>query len=208
MTPVSLVIECQTETSKSILPFHFAGESQLKKFCLVLALLTCIGSAAHGQARSTASRAGDLQIGGSYSSANSDYLPQRIRGFGFYSDFDFRANLGVEVDFHQLSDPQTNSMVYERSYEVGARYFRTYNRFKPYARVSFGRGVFNFPNSVANLAYNMAVFAGGVDVEVYKRINVRAEYEYQRWLSFPPDGLNPTMFTFGVAYHFPAGSPR
>ncbi len=181
----------------------------MKKSCLLLALLFCTAGAVHGQARSTASRAGDLQIGGSYSSANSDYLPQRIRGFGFYSDFDFRDHLGVEVDFHQLSDPKNdNSMVYERSYEVGARYFRTYNRFKPYARVSFGRGVFNFPNAVANLAYNMGVVAGGLDVEVYKRINVRVEYEYQRWLSFPPDGLNPTMVTFGAAYHFPAGNPR
>ena len=183
----------------------------LKKACLFAAFLACTSGAVFGQARSTASRAGDLQVGGSYSSANSDYLANRIRGFGFYADFDFREHLGVEVDFHQLSDPNSGSaatMVYERSYEAGVRYFRDYNRFKPYARVSYGRGVFNFPNSVANLAYNMGVIAGGVDVKTYKRINVRAEYEYQRWLSFPPDGLNPTMLTIGVAYHFPAGNPR
>ncbi len=180
----------------------------MKKACLLLAFLTCSVGAAFGQAKFAASRAGDLQIGGGYTIASSDYLPQKIRGYSFYSSFDFKAHFGAEVDFHELSDPKTNSMVYERSYEVGGRYFRQYGRFKPYARAFYGRGVFNFPNSVANLAYNMFGAAGGVDVEVHPRINVRAEYEYQRWLSFPPDGLTPMMFTFGAAYHFPPGRPK
>ena len=67
----------------------------------------------------------------------------------------------------------------------------------------YGRGVFNFPNNVANLAYNMFSFGGGTDVRVLRFLNVRADYEYQDWLGFPPSGLKPQLVTFGVAYHFP-----
>lgn len=167
----------------------------------------CSATAAFGQAQSTASRAGDLQVGGGYTLANSDYLDNRIRGFNFYADFDFRQHLGVELDFHQLNDPMSTK-VYERTYEAGVRYMRHYGRATPYIKGLYGRGVFNFPNDVANLAYNMFVGGGGVDVAVHPRINVRADFEYQHWMSFPPNGLTPTLFTIGAAYHFPAGRPK
>jgi hypothetical protein len=67
----------------------------------------------------------------------------------------------------------------------------------------YGRGVFNFPNNVANLAYNMFAIGGGTDFSVLPYLNVRADYEYQFWHSFPPQGLNPQVITIGVAYHFP-----
>jgi hypothetical protein len=72
----------------------------------------------------------------------------------------------------------------------------------------YGRGVFNFPYDVANLAYNL--FAGGVgaDVRVLPYLNLRLDYEYQRWLSFPPTGLTPQILTVGVAYHFPGSLKR
>jgi hypothetical protein len=31
---------------------------------------------------------------------------------------------------------------------------------------------------------------------------VRVDYEYQRWLSFPPNGLSPWILGIGVAYRF------
>ena len=175
-------------------------------FCLIPAL------AAWSQARPTASRAGDLQIGGNYAVASSDYDQQhKIRGFGFYADFDFREHFGVEVDFHQLNDPSIP--LYERSYEVGGRYVRRYGPVKPYVRAMYGRGVFNFPTSdnlstAANLAYNQVDFGGGLDIPIISRMNARVEYEYQHWFGFPPNGLTPQMVTVGVAYHFPPGKPR
>lgn len=183
---------------------------------LVPALVLCLSSAcaAWSQGRPTASRAGDLQVGVNYASADPDRLSPRFRGVGFYADFDFREHFGVEVDFHELNDP--SSLEYERSYEFGGRYVRRYHFLKPYARLMYGRGVYNFKGTdangnvirVANLAYNQADVGAGVDIPVHERVNVRAEYEYQRWFGFPPNGLTPSMFTFGVAYHFPAGKPR
>jgi hypothetical protein len=177
----------------------------LNRPLLVLTFLAAFSTTSFGQAKTTASRAGDLQVGGGFTTANSDYVTNQIRGFGFYSDFDLREHFGVEVDFHQLSDP--NSAVYERTYEVGGRYLRHYGRFVPYAKALYGRGVFNFPLNEANLAYNMMVGGGGVDIAVHPRVNIRADFEYQDWLSGPGlhDGLAPTLITIGVAYHFAPG---
>jgi opacity protein-like surface antigen len=178
---------------------------------LVVAVLLIAGtSMAHGQAKYTASRTGDLQLGAGYTNGTSDYVTNRISGYSGYATFDFSEHFGAEFDFHQSKDP--NSAVYERSYEWGGRYLRHYanDRYRPYLRVMYGRGVFNYPLNVANLAYNMIVGAGGMDIAVRKNINVRAEFEYQDWLSGPglTNGLNPMMINIGVAYHFPAGNPR
>ncbi len=153
----------------------------------------------------TATRAGDLQVGVGYSSANSDYIPARVQGFALYSSFDFLNHFGVEVDFHQLN--QSGGDLYERTYEAGGRYIRHWGRATPYIKGLFGRGVLNYPNNYANLAYNMAVGGGGMDIGVHKRFNIRLDAEYQTWFSGAgiPNGLTPLVLTGGVAYHFGPG---
>ena len=73
------------------------------------------------------------------------------------------------------------------------------------------RGDFNFPGvdssghavELANLAYNIYSFGAGVDFHLTPGINIRVvDFEYQKWPNFPPSGLNPTILSFGVAYHF------
>lgn len=180
----------------------------LKKAYLFLILLACSSVTAFAQGRPTASRAGDLQVGGGYTFSRADYLTGRQSGFAFYSDFDFRPHWGVEVDFHQIND-RSGTQVYQRTYEVGGRYIvGNYSRFTPYVKGLYGRGVYNFPQSEANLAYNMLVGGGGVDIAVHPRINVRADFEYQHWFGFQFSGLNPQLITFGAAYHFGAGKPH
>jgi opacity protein-like surface antigen len=176
----------------------------LKKLVFALVSMFTLTCTAFAQGNSTISRAGDLQLGGGYTSANSDYVSSRINGFALYGDFDFFHNLGVEVDFHQVSD--SPSKVYERTYEVGVRYVRHYGRLGPYAKIMVGRGVFNYPQNEANLAYNMYAIGGGLDYAVLPKVNVRADYEYQSWSSFKPNGLTPQMLTIGVAYHFSSGN--
>jgi len=195
----------------------------LKNLILALSFTVACSSMALAQSTPAASRLGDLQVGATFTNADSDYVVNRINGFGFYSDFDFRRHIGAEVDFHQLNDYQggTNARIYERSYEAGGRYFWNFGRFKPYVKGLYGRGVFNFPledASVprANLAFNTLNLGAGVDIAVLKHLNVRAEYEYQHWFGFPQSSatpqvkssLTPQLLTFGVAYHFPPGKPR
>ncbi len=164
-------------------------------------------SALHAQAASTASRRADLQIGGGFTIANSDYEIKDLKGFALYTTLDLTNHFGGEFVFHQADTAQSDQL-YERTYELGPRYHRDYGRFAPYVKAMYGRGVFNFPNDVANLAYNLFAGGAGVDVKVRSNINVRVDYEYQKWLSFPPNGLNPQLVTIGVAYHFPGGLQR
>ena len=191
---------------------NLARRSLLLVACAVGSLTPLL----HAQAIPAASRAGDLQIGANFSLAGSGYQGlgsdnNRFRGFGFYSTFDFKSHFGVEADFRQVSDPDSTRGTYERTYEIGPRYVRHFGAFSPYAKFLIGRGVFNFPSSssnpaggsVANLAYNLGALGFGADYCVRPSINVRADFEWQRWTGFPQGGLDPKVFSLGVAYHFP-----
>ena len=154
----------------------------------------------------TATRAGDLQIGVGYITAKPDYVQETYRGIAAYADFDFRPQLGVEAEFHQINSTAGNG-AFQRTYEIGGRYHRTYGPLVPYVKAMVGRGDFNYPYSQTQLAYNL--FAGGIgaDFKIGQYIRVRGEYEFQKWTSFPNGGLTPQLVTIGVAYHF-AGKTR
>ncbi len=157
-----------------------------------------------GQATSTASRKADLQVGVGFVFNNADYpyAPETLKGVGFYSTLDFSYHFGAEIAIHQANSG-TGDSLYQRTYEIGPRYVRSYGRFAPYVKAMYGRGVFNFPRNSANLAYNMFAGGAGVDVRVLPFLNVRGDYEYQDWMGFPATGLKPQLVTVGVAYRFP-----
>ncbi len=188
-------------------------QQALFKRCTLILTLALVTTAARAQAKYAATRAGDLQIGAGYTSANAnyEYVHNRIAGFYFYTDFDFKAHYGIEGSFHQLNDP--NSAVYQRTFALGPRYVRHYalgqRDLSPYVTVQGGAGVLNFPK-YANLGYAMLAGAGGVDFSISRRINLRAEYQYQDWFNAPGSGLSikPSMFSVGAAYHFDAGTPH
>lgn len=170
-----------------------------------LAILAACGPALHTQTYSpTAIKRADLQIGGGYSLGHPDYSPQTLMGVTGYAVYDFTPHFGISLDFHQVNTHGDNHIfdIYERTYEVGPRYVRHYGRFHPYARASYGRGVFNFPDDRANLAYNIVAGAAGVDIRVQRHVNVRAEFESQYWMKFLDRGLQPDIVTIGAAYHF------
>jgi hypothetical protein len=169
-----------------------------------IAFIGLLGAAAMLQAQSvpTATKALDLKIGGGFATANSDYA-DRYNGGAAYINFDFLPHLGVEGEFHFVKD---SADLYEKTYEVGGRYFRTYGKFVPYGKVMYGRGVFNFPplpdGFRANLAYNLVAAGIGVDYKVKPYLYVRADWEYQKWFGFQNSSLTPSILTIGAAYHF------
>lgn len=163
---------------------------------------------AAGQASSTASRAGDLQVGVGVSFGSSDFdsaelggTGESLRGFNLYSTFDFKPHFGVEANFRQTK-PSYGEDVYERTYEIGGRYVYPVGRLRPYVKAMYGRGVFNYPEDVANLAYNLYSLGAGADFRLLQDVNLRVDYEHQHWFSFPLAPLEPNLVTVGVAYHF------
>jgi len=58
--------------------------------------------------------------------------------------------------------------------------------------------------SVGNFAYNLFAIGGGADYKLRRSINLRGDFEYQRWLKGPTlaNGLTPYLASVGVAYHF------
>ncbi len=155
----------------------------------------------------TARRRADLQIGAGFVIDSSDYDPQKLKGEAFYTTLDLTNHYGGEFVIHQAKSG-AGDQLYERTYEIGPRYHREYGPFSPYVKAMYGRGVFNYPQNVANLAYNMFAVGFGTDLKVLPYLNVRADYEYQDWHSFPPNGLSPQLITIGVAYHFPGNLKR
>ena len=169
--------------------------------CLGAGLCTGSTTAVAQRYTPTATKRADLQIGGGYAFASPDYSNQRFSGVTGYAVLDVSPHFGVEFDIHQ-ANTHGDDHIYERTYELGARYVRHYWRLNPYVRASYGRGVFNFPNDSANLAYNLFAGSIGVDVRVKPHINVRGEFEAQHWFKFQNQTLQPDVTTIGVAYHF------
>jgi hypothetical protein len=50
--------------------------------------------------------------------------------------------------------------------------------------------------------YFLFALGVGLDYSINDKINARADFEYQRWTNFPPNGLTPPLFNVGVAYRF------
>ncbi|SEG16458.1 Opacity protein [Bryocella elongata] len=187
--------------------------------CLRLAAfaLSVVPIAARGQASPTAAAPGTLQLGGSAVLVHSNYLPWdtdgnpaplsdltrtvRSLGFGVYGNYDFNGHLGIALDFARVA--ASNDTSTQTSFEGGLRYkLFERGRFTPYARGSFGRGVYGYSNNVASVGYNLYGLAGGVDYRFTHYLNLRAEYEYQGWMNVPLRNPEPQMFKLGVAYRF------
>jgi len=178
----------------------------LKQLFILVLFVLGTASLAHAQAEPTAKRTADLQVGFGFANANTDYVPNRVNGETIYFTFDFTHRFGIEGSFRYLKDNPTN--IYEKTYEIGGRYYhpiRPAYKLVPYAKLLYGRGVFNFATNgvtYANLAYNMIAGGAGLDYKLVRSVNLRADFEYQRWPSFPPHGLTPSVVTIGAAYHF------
>ena len=109
----------------SFLLLYQGAPPVLKILILALCVITLQTTAAWSQALPTASRAGDLQLGGGLSIANPDYSPNHFFGAALYGTFDFKEHWGVEAEFHHVSGDSADQL-YERTYEIGGRYLRHY----------------------------------------------------------------------------------
>ena len=190
----------------------------ITKWILILCLAAGAAPLLHAQAYPTEEKAGELQAGAAFAIAKPSYVSNYFFGPAIYASFDFRDHIGIQFDFHYLSNSSADPLLTEHSYAIGPRYVWHRGRFDPYVKLQYGRGVFNFSSlncssgtqcsyqTTANLAYNMFAMGGGVDFHLKPNLNLRlADFQYEDWLSFPSSGgagLTPMVLTTGVAYHF------
>lgn len=156
-----------------------------------------------GQATPTERRAGDLQVGVNYGYVHPDYTPANSNSIGAYVDFDFRTHFGVEAEYRDAS-LNNSYKVKETNYLIGPRIFGHYHKLYPYGKVLVGRSSFYIIDAgKQNGSFNTVSFGGGFDFDLIRKVNLRLiDFEYQKWLSFPPHDLQPSVVSFGVAYHF------
>lgn len=173
---------------------------------LVLSVLTagCLASGAHAQAKYTATRVLDMQVGGLFVSDFPDYTRHKFYGYGVWADLDFTNHLGFEAEFRQANDTtlgqyegvgQPNSTViqHQRTYDGGLRYYRHYGkRLAPYAKVVFGVASEEFPPfpppasqnvSAGTYSYKFVGFGTGLDLAITEHINARFDFEAQQWFA-------------------------
>lgn len=168
------------------------------------ALLLLLGLATvtvHAQAVPAATIPGDIEIGAGYINANPDYGPVRMHGVFLFADADLWKHFGAEANFHRISgDNQTT--ITETTYELGAKYRYPIRRFSPYVKILIGAGNFAFGSSYQGGTYRIYAGGGGLDYRLTNHFVARADYEYQRWGTFPPRGLQPNLFSGGLAFRF------
>jgi len=107
-------------------------------------------------------------------------------------------------------DSDTTRKLRVQTFEAGPRYVLRLGSWNPYVKLLVGRGSFRFPpdprhpenGSVAILGYTFWSGGAGADYRLNRSINLRVDYEWQRWGSFPPYGRSPQIFSLGAAYHF------
>jgi len=183
----------------------------MKKTCLLslaFSLVVLLPSSLHAQASAAATRGGIAQVGGAYTYSNEDEYPgKHLQGITLYGTFDLNNHIGVEGDVHLASVIKSYYQYKETSYDAGLRWTQRYRKFAPYGKALVGFGHSSAINKVQIVggsspgSYFLYALGGGLDYELSPKINIRAvDFEYQRWPNFPPHGLTPPLFTFGVAY--------
>jgi hypothetical protein len=176
----------------------------LKRLLVTFFAVILCSHLAYGQARPTATRTGDLQIGAAFAYNYPDYTEHKFQGYTIYGDLDFGEHFGIEGEFRQTNDhteriggggsvPQ-----YQRNIEGGLRYHRDYGRFYPYAKFMYGYGGIEYPPypppasqaiSAGTGSYQFVAPGGGLDYRVAAHVTARIGMEYQLWFAQEDKGL-------------------
>jgi len=160
-----------------------------------------------------------------------DYYGHRRTMFGetgwidwnFYSLPRKLNGLGVELEVQDLSwggpkelttsYPGNNASMRHDTAAAGVIYtWRHWNRINPYGKFLPGFGSMDFPSNAVRPdgtpythdTRTIYAVGGGANFVEWKRVAIRAEYEYQFWPHFlgHPNPLNPSGVTVGATYNF------
>lgn len=142
------------------------------------------------------------QIGVAGAIGHPDYTRFKTGTITAYGTYNFLPNLGLDSRATYLFETHG---VKEFTFASGPRFTLPLKRLDPYISGMLGYGHFTY-NANGALVYGndsfIITYASGLDLRATKHINIRlVDLEYQRWVNFLPNGLTPTIYSAGIAYH-------
>ncbi len=170
---------------------------------LLLALLVGTPSQSlHAQVKPAVFRSPfSLTVGGTASGFAPDYVPQKLIGVGAYVDVNIFHGIGVEAEgrWQRFNSYQS---ITQDNYLIGPRVkVLSFWKARPYVKVLGGFSTMNFEQSIASGRFSTLAGGGGIDLQLTRRISLRAiDAEYQWWPKFLGGSLKPYGVSVGVGY--------
>ena len=158
-----------------------------------------------------------LWIGGEVSTFNPDWgcrttnspfscWNNQLLGAAAFSDANrIFGRVGTEAEARWMNWRGYGDGLVESSYLLGPRFQAFAHRdLSGNIKILFGRGDITAPDHVGTGTYFVYAPGATLDYRVRNRLNMRLDYEYQRWPSFTgvlgTYGLTPNGFSLGVGY--------
>jgi hypothetical protein len=161
-----------------------------------------------------------LVVGVGFSNYSMDWGPgQRMNGITAWVDLfplpGVVKDLGFAVEGRDINYMRSIPNLREDTGQVGAIYsYSHFSKVHPYGKFLAGIGSMDFPAFPKIPNYHHDTFlvttpGGGVDIQAYQHIWIRADYEYQMWHNvFGPNTSNPNGFTIGAQWDFRRSNSR
>ncbi len=142
-----------------------------------------------------------LTVGGTVSGFAPDYVPNKLIGAGAYVDVNIFHGIGVEAEgrWQRFNSYQN---ITQDNYLIGPRVkVLSFWKARPYVKVLGGFSTMNFEQNVASGRFSTLAGGGGIDLQLTRRITIRAvDAEYQWWPKFLGGNLKPYGVSVGVGY--------
>lgn len=142
-----------------------------------------------------------LDLGGTASVFDPDYVPTKLVGVGGYLDLNLFHGVGVEAEgrwqrWHAYED------ITQDNYLLGPRIkVKHFWKAQPYIKVLGGLSHMNFEYGYATGRFTTVAAGGGIDIHLSHRWTVRAaDFEYQEWPTFLKSSLSPYGVSSGISY--------
>jgi len=155
-----------------------------------------------------------LVVGVGFSNYSMDWGPgQRMNGITAWVDLyplpGALRDLGFEVEGRDINYMRSIPNLREDTGQFGAIYsFSHFAKVHPYGKFLAGVGSMDFPPFPGVPNYKHDTFTvttpgGGVELQAYQHLWIRADYEYQQWHNaFGPNSSNPNGITVGAQWDF------
>jgi len=156
-----------------------------------------------------------LGLGGGVSSYLMDFGHGRMTGGTVWADAEFNIGpkilhgFGLEGEARQVAygrSPSQPSNLREETVSAGVTYtWHAPHDIHPYGKFLGGVGAINFHFPYETYDHDtrtVTAAGGGVEARAFRRVWVRADYEYQWWPVLFNKTLDPQGVTLGVMYKF------